>query len=491
MQSPVVVAVDEQDAEEEAAGQAAEDEVAEALAAGARNGAQPRADARTEDDRPRVYAKTRFVWIYPEPDANGEWIGYLATGGSAPLKGTAPKFGPGCDGPFVELVPTGFVCIDETRATLDRDDPQVTLLEPFTARTDGPWPFRYGESIGLVRYRDLPSEDLQARNESDLLRQLGEVALAREGKHIARLEGIDVSLPVLGPPTLPALARTVHEPYVNIPPRSTVAYTGEARHGDRGFLLGADFSWIPKDRVKPYPLDGFHGVELGPNAHLPIAFFRGKSRPKYHRSPHGDFVPTGRSFARLSHVPITGETLEHGGERYLVTWQPDLFVKESDAVVPAPSPPPPPSVLAPGARWFEVSIRGGWLIAMQGETPVYVTLVSPGRGGEPVPGHPTLETASTPTGTFTINTKIVTATMVSPVEVHSDVPWVQNFVGPYSLHAAYWHDDWGELMSGGCVNLSPIDARWAFEFSEPKLPAGWHAVRRDAGEASTVVVIHP
>src|SRR6188474_586764 len=36
-------------------------------------------------DGPRVYAKTRFVWIHPEPNGVG-WIGYLWFGGSVKLR---------------------------------------------------------------------------------------------------------------------------------------------------------------------------------------------------------------------------------------------------------------------------------------------------------------------------------------------------------------------------------------------------------------------
>jgi lipoprotein-anchoring transpeptidase ErfK/SrfK len=67
---------------------------------------------------------------------------------------------------------------------------------------------------------------------------------------------------------------------------------------------------------------------------------------------------------------------------------------------------------------------------------------------------------------------------------------VQNFSGPYALHTAYWHDDWGDGASGGCVNLSPLDARYLFDFTEPRVPPGWHAVRREAGGPTTRVVLH-
>jgi len=128
---------------------------------------------------------------------------------------------------------------------------------------------------------------------------------------------------------------------------------------------------------------------------------------------------------------------------------------------------------------LEVSILGGYLIAFENGSPVYVTLVSAGRGGTPHPGKDPLETASTPTGKFPIGGKFKTATMESsstPI-VHGDVPWTQNLIGPHAIHTAYWHDDWGVLKSAGCVNVAPKDGKWLFEFTDPKVPEGWHGVR--------------
>jgi hypothetical protein len=45
-------------------------------------------------------------------------------------------------------------------------------------------------------------------------------------------------------------------------------------------------------------------------------------------------------------------------------------------------------------------------------------------------------------------------------------------------------------MSGGCENVSPIDGKWLFYFTEPELPDGWHGVRWEPklGPATTFVV---
>ena len=55
-----------------------------------------------------------------------------------------------------------------------------------------------------------------------------------------------------------------------------------------------------------------------------------------------------------------------------------------------------------------------------------------------------------------------------------DVPYVQYFEEGYALHGAYWHDRFGTPKSHGCVNLSPVDARFLFHFTEPAVPRGWH-----------------
>ena len=72
-----------------------------------------------------------------------------------------------------------------------------------------------------------------------------------------------------------------------------------------------------------------------------------------------------------------------------------------------------------------------------------------------------------------------------------DVPYIQYFESGYALHAAYWHDVFGTPRSHGCVNLAPVDAHRIFFWTDPPVPAGWHAVNagEDMGDG-TLVVIH-
>ncbi|RJQ43167.1 MAG: L,D-transpeptidase [Anaerolineaceae bacterium] len=48
------------------------------------------------------------------------------------------------------------------------------------------------------------------------------------------------------------------------------------------------------------------------------------------------------------------------------------------------------------------------------------------------------------------------------------VPWTSLFVGTgVSIHATFWHSDFGTARSHGCVNASPEDAKWIFRWTTP------------------------
>src|SRR5690606_33433899 len=111
----------------------------------------------------------------------------------------------------------------------------------------------------------------------------------------------------------------------------------------------------------------------------PIAFFRKKPRPKLRRTEAGAFEPTGESFARLAWVGLTGKSEGEGKERRIETREPGIWVLESDATVIEAFDGRPPFTRdpEPGARprkWMDVSVLGGWLVAYEERTPVFVTL---------------------------------------------------------------------------------------------------------------------
>jgi lipoprotein-anchoring transpeptidase ErfK/SrfK len=413
--------------------------------------------------KPRVYVKNRYVFVRPRPDVNTDWFGFLWFGASVELKSTEPTRGPGCAS-YYAIEPNGYVCVDGKQATLAADDPVFKAVSRYAPRLDLPAPHRYGESIGAELRGELP----------------GAVS------------------------EFPGLPSLFHEPRRHLLPLSTVAYADERTILGQTWLLSADLLWVKKEQVTLYPEITFHGVELGRQYRLPLAFFRQSGSAKYRPNTAGKLERSAESFPLQSMVPLAMDVRIQRGERYFKSAEGDDWVRERDAVLPAPRSLTPWGArvgtedrtgLAPkNARksWIEVSVLGGWLLAYEGTQPVYATLISPGRGGIPQDGKDTLEIAATPTGTFAISGKLATVTMQAPGEyVHSDVPWTQNFQKPYAIHTAYWHNNWGNPQSGGCINVSPVDGKWLFEFSEPALPPGWHAVRwQPALGAPTLLVVH-
>jgi L,D-transpeptidase catalytic domain len=452
-------------------------------------------------DGPRLYARTRNVWIRPKPDSEEEWTGYLWWGDSVKLREPDPIPGPGCAS-FYAIEPRGYVCTEGRRATVDPNDPLVQGLFPHShdASQATPYPF-YGEATGAERYTSLPSEEEQRVREWDYTQQRQRVERALRGEGIApELQGIALTPARNDSLLLPTLPEALQLPHRRLVPRSTLAWTNEVRHTGRSWLLTDDLTWVAKDRIRPYAPITFRGVRLGEEARLPLAFFREQDRPSYRQTSEGVFEPDGQSFARLSWVELSGRTQPSGADVFHETLK-GAWIKASEAVIPVTRErtpwgtglldPAQASYGPPERRsWMDVSILGGWLMAYEDTRPVYVTLISPGRGGPPRRGKDPLTTGSTPTGRFTINGKFATATMIAANDVaHSAVAWSQNFLGPYSIHTAYWHNAWGEPHSGGCINVAPLDGRWLFDFSDPKLPEGWHGVRWSSGREPTTVLM--
>ena len=463
----------------------------------------------------RVFSKVRFLWIRPEPNEAREWIGYLAMGDDAPLLGgsrdtadAGPGHSAGCTR-WYAIQPRGFVCVGDS-ATLDGSDPDVVELQKGRAKRE-PYPYAYGESLGTAVYLNVPPKKRQYFRETAFDEHMADVARARaatpaEVAQVSpRLAGVDLAPTGNAPPRLLLHLGSRSGPQMSagkygfpeVIGGSTIAYFYSFDVDDRTWVMTWDRGIIPKDRVRVFDKSSFHGLPLGDDVALPLAFFR-QDAIKHKRS--GTTVePTSAKWSRYDWVGLTGEQVEVGGKRYWVTREEGLLCAADRVSAPSLRKQPPARVQqGEVSTWLDVSIVEGWLVAYEGTRPVYTTMVSPGRGGLPQEGKTLLETASTPVGDFSISGKFHTATMTSNYSakvVHSEVPYTQNFSGPYALHAAYWHDDWGVPKSGGCVNLSPIDAMRVFAWTEPRLPEGWHGMRAIQSDAAaykraTIVSVH-
>jgi hypothetical protein len=55
---------------------------------------------------------------------------------------------------------------------------------------------------------------------------------------------------------------------------------------------------------------------------------------------------------------------------------------------------------------------------------------------------------------------------------------------------AFWHDAFGFRRSHGCVNLSPRDALWFFNWTDPIMPQNVDELHVGEGSPNTWVWVH-
>ena len=278
------------------------------------------------------------------------------------------------------------------------------------------------------------------------------------------------------------------------------AFQSSVESDNRKFAITTDLRLVPIDKLKPNVGSQWHGVDLNDSFTLPIAFSYSpevKKDPKTRKSIKaykidGDKVTEDGTLFFRQAVALTGKDRTVGGTRYFETKEtPSRWLRKQDIII-ARKPDEWPTFAKPGGgKWIDIGIIKQTLILWEGDKPVFATLISTGQDGI---GDPKT-TKSTVRGTFRIRDKHVTTTMDAN-EVGNkfelrDVPWVQYFEAGYALHAAYWHDVYGTPRSHGCVNISPIDARRVFFWTDPPLPPGWHGVLAGGDTAvGTVVYSH-
>ncbi len=113
-----------------------------------------------------------------------------------------------------------------------------------------------------------------------------------------------------------------------------------------------------------------------------------------------------------------------------------------------------------GAIWIDVNLSTQYMRVYRGNTVVMETYVSTGR----TPNF------TTPTGTFYINTKLPSQTMSGTLQGETyhvpNVPWVMYFTDRgHAIHGAYWHNNFGQVMSHGCINLPVSFSEWLYSVS--------------------------
>jgi len=452
----------------------------------------------------KLWSRGQPTWIWRAPKKEKYGIGLLRLGQSVKLRKDEPVKGPGCADSFYPVEPFGWVCLDRT-ATISGDSRWLRAMEmaqPFS----GLMPYHYALSNGAPMYRRAPTK-AEADKETPLFGKAGSFKPQSYGnkghEKLAEVKPIPASDPL--PWFLQNGGSANDEKSLGllrreIPHGSMLAYTKSFEHEGRTYVLSSDGTIVPATRIRPFRQSQFKGTELNSKVSLPIAFMREKARPKYRKSASGGVEATGTSWPVRSWVEVDdgASVFEVGGKRYLQTKEREksgsLYVLEDDATVVRKR--DIPIGVTAGSNWIIVSITQGTLVAYENEKPVYATLQSPGAGGVPIPGKDPVKMSTTPMGVYRMTFKHRASTM-SPESGEkrkfwiAEVPYTQYFNAPFALHTAYWHEDFGQPMSAGCVNVSPLDGKWLYDWTDPKVPDGWSGAGPGGPNAAgTYVVVY-
>ncbi|MBS2027664.1 MAG: L,D-transpeptidase [Deltaproteobacteria bacterium] len=247
----------------------------------------------------------------------------------------------------------------------------------------------------------------------------------------------------------------------------TLAFVDDAPLAAKGWLRAVDGGYVSTDDVHLIQPSTFSGLHNPPDV---VAFFLKTTKAK---RIHGDPSSTDEEIARLAWREVIDE--DHD-----VVHVPQGNVPRSAVRIAKKR--ERPAAIPPDAHWVVVDLDQQTLTAYEGDKLVFATLVSTGK--------PTFETGS---GLFQVWYKTRHTTMNGRREPYhvEEVPDVLYFHGPDGLHGTFWHERFGHTASHGCVNLSPADARWLFDWAPPTIPDGWHGVFVQPGETSLWVwVMH-
>jgi len=136
-----------------------------------------------------------------------------------------------------------------------------------------------------------------------------------------------------------------------------------------------------------------------------------------------------------------------------------------------------------GEKWIEIILSEQKLIAWEGNNIYMETPISSGKY------YPT------PEGEFAVWAKFKYTKMEGGVPGTGsyynlpNVPYTMFFYKGFGIHGTYWHNNFGQPMSHGCVNAPTLAAEKLFYWTTPTLPLGKNTIIASVGSSGTKVVV--
>ncbi len=494
----------------------------------------PPAPAPAESDL-TVHAIAGFpvVTVYAAPNLESARLGHMRLGQRTMVTPSVPDEGEGCRKGFHALPTGGYACASKGLLVDPEKDPYMHLPPP-APRVDQPHPYDYvavardgtamwwrpadadERMLADEKYQaTLPPEErkevkkpagsgdstdasdkaadaalpsildeapetaveLTEAEKAELERKKAEAAARAEAKRkaeeerAAELAKKAAKLPLT--PGTPFMAKG-----------NILSVGQKTRDKGKTWLHTARGGYVESNKTYGKKVYDFEGAVLEDGADFPFGFVMAEKGVAYELEEDGAFKWK-RKLEYREFVDLEPEPKTVGDKTYYQTTE-GLWVRESQIRLAERR--EMPEGVDPWERWIDVSLSQQLLVAYEGTTPVFTTLVSTGKKGTAE------ESFRTPKGKWRIQSKHISSSMAGSTASDGDysiqdVPWTMFFEGNYALHGAFWHQRFGRTRSHGCVNLGPTDARWLFYWTTPFLPETWHGVKSQDDAPGSMVVV--
>ena len=147
----------------------------------------------------------------------------------------------------------------------------------------------------------------------------------------------------------------------------------------------------------------------------------------------------------------------------------------------------------PAEKKIVVDLTYQTLSCFEGINEVFFCRISSGAVFDPATGLLSEERA-TPVGELNTHWKIISLNMSGGGSAAGystpAVPWDTVISGEgIAIHGAFWHNDFGERRSHGCINVKPDDAKWIFRWTTPYISLAQSEQRMTWPDHGTVVTV--
>jgi hypothetical protein len=234
-----------------------------------------------------------------------------------------------------------------------------------------------------------------------------------------------------------------------------VSYVNHRDHSGKPYLQLSTGGWM---RAAPIAYTNFQGLAFYENPRNDFGWIVSFDPLQSYLEPSFDAPTTDQTYAREDVIQVYNAIEEDD-----ITWYqigPDEWMHSLAAAVVSVNATPPEGVGK--NRWIEVNLFTQTMSIYEEGELLFATVLATGR--DPFFTKPgvfeidEMQAVGHMQGSFTADR--------SDFYYLEDVPWVMYYDEARAFHSTYWPFGFGFPQSHGCINLSPGDANWLFQWAE-------------------------